>query len=328
MLLQLFTSISLAIPVPADTGQVLYARWCSSCHGLDGRGTSRASARLEVPAADLADCRVSSAEPDDLWIAIVRDGGEAYGLSIDMPAFGEGASEDQLREIVRYTKSLCGEAGWPPGELNLPRGFLTEKAFPENEVVIEASARDQQFIYERRIGRRLQVEGILRTITDGGDVFGGITAALKYNAWHSLARGALASLGLEVTPKLGRRTGWEIEPYVAAGLSPGAGIVVQGEALGVWEEGSGVSHVTLRGGVGRESGRFVPMLEAGWTIPRSGGAQALALYPQVFVQLSRLGHVAASIGMELPVAGMPGADPRLVGFVLWDFGDGALTRGW
>jgi hypothetical protein len=307
---------------------VLYRQWCSSCHGEDARGASRSSARLEVPAADLAACAVSSAEPEELWVDVVRDGGASVGLSVDMPAFGEGATLDQIRAVVRYIKSLCGEAGWPPGELNLPRPLLAEKAFPENEVVIETRGRAQEFIYERRIGRRLQVEGAARTLADSGGGFQSATGAVKYNAWHDLSRHALVSLGLEVTPPLKSGTRWEVEPYVAYGLNPGGGaLIIQGELLAPWEETEGIIGAELRVGVGRQAGRVVPMLEAGWTIPREG-QQALVLVPQSWFQLSRLGHVAASVGVELPVAGLDQRRASLRAFVLWDFGDGPLLRGW
>ncbi|MSR07271.1 MAG: cytochrome c [Gemmatimonadetes bacterium] len=315
---------ALANPAPADTGAVLYAKWCSSCHGADGRGVSKTMTRLEVPAADLANCRISSAEPEEQWTGIVRDGGEAYGLSLDMPSFGDGASADQITWVVRYLKSLCTDPAWPPGELNFPRAVYSEKAFPENEVVLVAEGREQSLIYERRIGPRFQLEGVVRTVLDGGDVFGGITAAAKYNLWHSLPRLMIASVGLELTPALGRQAEWEIEPFLSFGANPGGVTPVQAEVLATIEDG--FAGATVNFGAGREIGRFVPMLEASWAIPRVG-PQELTLAPQLWVQLSRLGHVAASIGIEVPVAG-PSRDARLVAFVLWDFADGALTAGW
>jgi hypothetical protein len=306
----------------------LYREWCSSCHGEDARGVGRSSTRLEVPATDLAGCAVSSAEPEDLWVAIVRDGGASVGLSMDMPAFGEGATVEQLQAIIRYIKSLCGETGWPPGELNLPRPLLAEKAFPENEVVIETRGRVQGLIYERRIGRRLQIEGVARMLADSAGGFHSATAAVKYNAWHSLARRALASVGLEVTPPLKAQGLWEIEPYIAYGANPGGGAtVIQGELVAPWEETEGVTGAELRLGIGRQIDRVVPMLEAGWTVPREG-QQEFALFPQTWIQLSRLGHVAASIGVEIPLAGTAPRAARLLAFVLWDFGDGPLLRGW
>ncbi|HXV87226.1 MAG TPA: cytochrome c [Gemmatimonadales bacterium] len=321
-------ALSLTAAAQADSGAMLYRDWCSRCHGESGRGDSRSSVQLDVPAADLASCPVSTAEPEERWIAIVRDGGQSVGLSMDMPAFGEGATPEQLQAVVRYVKSLCGEPAWPPGELNFPRAFLTEKAFPENEVVIETRGRAQEFIYERRIGARLQVEGVLRTLADSAGGFQSATGAVKYNAWHSLARRALVSVGLEVTPALKQGSLWEVEPFVAYGLNPGGGAtVIQGEVLLPWEENAGIAGGQLRLGVGQLMGRAVPMLEAGWTVPRDG-EQQLTLFPQVWLQLSRLGHVAASGGVELPVAGPAARRARLVAFVLWDFGDGPLFRGW
>jgi hypothetical protein len=71
---------------------------------------------------------VSSAETEERWVAIVRDGGAAFGLSLDMPAFGEAATPEQLVALVRYIRSFCRERGWPPGELNFPRPTFAEKA--------------------------------------------------------------------------------------------------------------------------------------------------------------------------------------------------------
>jgi len=310
-------------------GDSLYTAWCARCHGADARGTPAASTRLEVPPADLASCAVSSAEPEDLWVDIVAQGGSAFGLSIDMPAYGDGVTPEQIRMVVRYVRSLCRERGWPPGELNFPRAFLVEKAYPENEVIVAAHARAQHLIYERRIGRRLQFEGALSTVVDSLDrPFEGVAAGLKYNVWHSLERRALASIGLEVTPPLGRNERWELEPFVAAGVER-AGFILQAQALAIWEEGEGISAGSVRAGVGRELGRFVPMVEAGWDVARVGD-DVLSFYPQLWIRLSRLGHVAASVGAELPAVGGAPAPrrPKLIGFLLWDFGDGPLFRGW
>lgn len=132
---------------------------------------------------------------------------------------------------------------------------------------------------------------------------------------------------LEATPPLGRQDRWELEPFLAFGANPMNAIVVQGEIVGTWEETEGVTAFSYRLGVGREVGRVVPMLEAGWTVPLEG-ARTLSLYPQLWVRLSRLGHVAASLGAELPAVGPEPRRPRLIGFVLWDFGDAPLLRGW
>jgi hypothetical protein len=311
-----------------DSGAAFFQAWCKACHGADGRGTPAATTRLEVPPADLRDCRASTAEPEDRWVAIVTQGGAAFGLSLDMPAFGEAASPAQIRSVVRYARSLCGEIGWPPGELNFPRAFLVEKAYPEDEVVLTDRARGQELIYERRFGRRFQMEASARTAFDAQpNVFDGATGALKYNLWYSLERRALASVGVEATPPLGRQDVWEVEPFFAFGLAPARAAVVQGEVIGSWEEGAGLTGFSYRLGVGREIGRVVPMIEAGWDVP-THSESALSLYPQMWVRLSRLGHVAGSLGAEFPATGPEPRHARLIAFLLWDYGDAPLLRGW
>ena len=253
----LFPAVALAFaihtPLPPDSGAALFQAWCKSCHGADGRGTPAASTRLEVPPADLQDCKASTAEPEERWIEIVSRGGAAFGLSLDMPAFGEAATPAQIRAVVRYARSLCGQFGWPPGELNFPRAFLVEKAYPEDEIVVADQARGQEYIYERRLGKRFQLEASARTALDGQPrAFDGVTAALKYNLWHSLERRALVSLGIEATPPLGRQDVWEVEPFVAFGANPGRALVVQGEVVGTWEEARGFGGMSYRLGVGHE----------------------------------------------------------------------------
>lgn len=318
----------LTLGAQSDSAAAVYRAWCAACHGADGRGAPSTMARLEVPPTDLGDCMTSSSETEDRWVDIVAQGGAAFGLSLDMPAFGEATTRELIRAVVRYVRSLCGVPGWPPGELNFPRAFLAEKAYPENEWVLIEHGREQELIYERRVGRRLQLEAATRTALDGEpNAFDGVTAALKYNVWHSLERGALASLGVEATPPLGRATHWEVEPFLAFGANPGGVLLVQGEITGALEESEGVTAVSYRLGVGKELNRVVPMVEAGWTVPAQG-RRLLSFYPQLWVQLSRLGHVAASLGAELPAVGPEPRRPRLIAFVLWDFGDAPLFRGW
>src|SRR5207247_11438422 len=114
-----------------------------------------------------------------------------------------------------------------------PRAFLVEKAYPENELVVSERGGGQELIYERRLGKRLQLEGAARTAFDSLDrPFDGVTVAAKYNAWHSREQRALVSLGLETTPPLGRQDVWEGEPFVALGANPRRDLFDQREVCG------------------------------------------------------------------------------------------------
>src|SRR3989442_1676587 len=218
--------------------------WCWTSAARISRPRLRTRCRTSCTRPRRVTCATCSwtAAPEERWIGIVTQGGAAFGLSLDMPAFGEAATPQQIRAVVSYARSLCGETGWPPGELNLPRAFLVEKAYPENEVVLTSHGREQQAIYERRVGKRWQLEAALRTLLDSLDrPFAGATAAAKYNAWYDAERRALASVGLEATPPLGRADRWEIEPFFAFGWAPGDVVVIQGQVVASLEEGEGLT---------------------------------------------------------------------------------------
>src|SRR5256885_14907979 len=84
--------------------------------------------------------------------------------------------------------------------------------------------------------------------------------------------------------------------------------------------GLGISHEIA-------AGRWVPMIEAGWDVPQAG-ANALSLYPQLWIKLSRLGHVAGCLGAEVSVNGVSPPRSKMIAVLLWDFGGAPLIRGW
>ena len=82
-----------------------------------------------------------------------------------MPSFAEALTNEQIDKVVGYLRSLCTEPDWPLAELNFPRAFGTEKAFPENETVLTSTFNATRrpgvspvITYEKRIGVRSQIE--------------------------------------------------------------------------------------------------------------------------------------------------------------------------
>ena len=82
-----------------------------------------------------------------------------------MPSFREALTDDQIEKVIQHLRGFCPERTWPPGELNLPRPLVTEKAFPEDEWVLDSSFNatgnpgfTSTFIYEKRFGVRNQIE--------------------------------------------------------------------------------------------------------------------------------------------------------------------------
>ena len=139
------------------------------CHGPDGTGAPRSVVGFELPLPnghdfpDFTDCATNTVEPLSDWVAVAARGGPVRALDRHMPAFGDALSAEQLDRVVRHLWTFCTDASWPRGDLNLPRAFFTEKAFPENETVwttgVTGSGQKavaNELVYEHRIGARGQ----------------------------------------------------------------------------------------------------------------------------------------------------------------------------
>jgi len=138
---------------------------------MDGKGSPSAVVGFDLPLPnghtfpDFTDCATNTVEPLGDWMAVAHRGGPVRALDRRMPAFGDALSEEQIERAVKYLWTFCEDPAWPRGDLNLPRAFFTEKAFPENETVWTtgvttsgAKGVTNQIVYEHRIGSRSQYE--------------------------------------------------------------------------------------------------------------------------------------------------------------------------
>ena len=93
-------------PVPRDAppAQRLYLSRCAECHGANGHGSWRATLFLLRP-RNLADPRRVGPLSDAYLFDLVKNGGAPIGKP-GMPAFGYHLSDEQIREVVRYVRSL------------------------------------------------------------------------------------------------------------------------------------------------------------------------------------------------------------------------------
>jgi len=335
----------------ALSGQEVYAGACASCHGDDGHGAPQGTA-LEVPLPDFTDCGFITREGDGNWRFLLAHGGDALGLSPQMPAFGDVLTAPQIQSVLDYIRSFCPDSRWPRGDLNFRRLLVTDKAFPEDEVVLTQEfekgrdgVRDwaTELSVEHRLGARGQVElavpVVAHDVTDGGATTGGVgdmTLAFKQALIADFPSRSIVAAAVDLGLPTGDRDRGLGAGTVSFGPSLLAGkqirdVVIQGQILGELpiDEHRADRAVHYRFALSYPLSEvkraWVPSVEMEVLQNVSAKQQHLFITPEVYKGITQRGHLAIAIGAQLPVAG--DADPfdyRLLAFFLWDYADGGL----
>jgi mono/diheme cytochrome c family protein len=341
-----------------DTGEHIFKSACVACHGADGRGTPKAIAGFEPPDTfpDFTRCDQTTPEPNTAWQALIVHGGPSRGFSQIMPSFGDALTPEQIRKVIKYLRSLCREKGWARGELNLPRALVTEKAYPENEVVISSGVNvrggpgvSNDIIHEQRFGLKNQIEvDVPINFQNQNHVwYGGVgdtTLGLKRVMFSSLRSGSILSLQGSVIVPSGNRahglgsgtttfetfaafdqlfpTNTFVQFQMGADLPRHTDIAPQSL---FWRTAIGQSFAADHG-LGR---LWSPMVEFLADRDLTTGAKTnWDVLPQLQVTISRRQHIKADMGVRTPVSNTTGRPVQLMFYILWDWQDGKLTEGW
>ena len=132
-------------------------------------------------------------------------------MGVWFPGRRAALTKEDIRAVIKHVRSLCAEPKWPHGNLNLPRPLFTEKAFPEDEIVLTtgvnldgAAGVDTELVIEKRLGARSNMELIIPGTFSKqatGSWFAGVgdvSLELKRTLAHSLRRGSIVALAGEV----------------------------------------------------------------------------------------------------------------------------------
>jgi hypothetical protein len=341
----------------ADPGREAFEQICATCHGADGKGAP-GERNLRVPMPDFTDCAFASREPDADWLAVAHEGGPARGFSPLMPPHGESLGRETLEGVIAHVRKFCTDARWPAGELNLPRPQITEKAFPEDEVVVEIATNVEdetssslELIYEKRFGPRAQLElaipfALEEDATGSRQAgLGDVALGAKLALWHSKPRGGIVSVAGEVVVPTGERDRGlgggtvVLEPSLLYGQLLPRDFFLQAQLLGEFPTRSdrGADELQLRlvlgrslfedRGFGREWAPMVELVTAR-VFARGEPDFEVDLAPQLQVALNRRQHVRLSLGARLPLSQTRERPMRALLYVLWDWYDGGLSEGW
>jgi hypothetical protein len=277
-----------------------------------------------------------------------------------MPAFRDALAPEQARMILSHVRTFCTEPSWPNGDLNFPKALVTEKAFPEDEVVVTTTAAVEgpgalttKAVYERRIGARTQVEFVVplraerQSSGDAGSAqwasgVGDMAVAAKRVLLHSRARGHIVSATAEVVTPTGSETkGFggghaTIEPFLTYGqLLPRDWFVQTQSGVGFPLERDIAREAFWRVTFGKSFtpvtwGRmWSPMVEIlGARELATGEAALWDVLPEMQVTLSTRQHVRLNVGVRVPLNEASTRSTTVLTYLLWDWYEGSFFDGW
>ena len=91
-----------SVEAAAFRGGLVYANYCVTCHGMNADGNGRA-ARLYTPRP----ANLRGSDKNDQYVSlIIRKGGAALGRSEFMPTWDAELTEEQVRDLVAYLRSI------------------------------------------------------------------------------------------------------------------------------------------------------------------------------------------------------------------------------
>jgi mono/diheme cytochrome c family protein len=350
-------------------GRSIYEAACAACHGSTGEGTPTAVAGFDQPDTfpHFNKCDETTPEFTSDWKAVILQGGAARGFSHIMPSFGGVLTSKQADEVIAYLRSLCPDTAWPLGELNVPRAFITEKAFPESETVVTSAINAQgpagisnELVYERVLGKRDQLEIAVpfqwARLQGGGSAggLGDVAAGVKHVIFSSVhpprdgpfsdSTGSILSVQGEVLLPTGSTAHGFGSGYPGLGLFAAYDQVFPAQTFMQVQAGVELplrtTHVARSAYVrtafgktfaeGGATGRlWSPMLEVVANRDLTHGAVTdYDVVPEFQVTLNRRQHVRAALGYLVPVNDTAGRPRQIEFYVLWDWFDGGLLEGW
>jgi mono/diheme cytochrome c family protein len=342
-----------------ETGEQIYRAACAACHGGNTAGTPKAISGFEPPPTfpDFTRCDQTTFEPDTNWKAVIVHGGPYRGFSQIMPSFGEALTSEQIDKAIKYLRGSCHNPHWPRGELNLPRAFATEKAYPEDEVVISsainargAPGMSNNVVHEQRFGMKNQIEIDVPLLfqDENHTWYGGVGDAvfgLKRVIFSSLRSGSILSLQGEVIAPTGNKARGFGTGSTTFGMFASFGQLFPTNTFVQFQGGADLPahpsttapqavfwHTTVGQSFAADHGLgrlWSPMVE--FLADRDLTSHPKTnwdILPELQVTVSKRQHIRADLGVRVPATNTSGRAVQVVFYLLWDWADGKLNEGW
>jgi mono/diheme cytochrome c family protein len=107
-------------------GATIFERNCKGCHGADGKGTASAQA------PNFTDPKVQASLTDEQIQSTITKGRPGT----IMPSWSDKLSEQDIKAVAAYVRSLGSPAGQPPGSVQPPPGEKPKIYHPGDDVLM------------------------------------------------------------------------------------------------------------------------------------------------------------------------------------------------
>jgi len=96
-------------PAAADRnlghGKELFVRYCSGCHGVDGRGEAKT---FQPNVGNLSVKELMDQLTDEYLFTVIKKGGAAVGKNAAMPAWQTQLDDAQIWDIIGFVRTFGG----------------------------------------------------------------------------------------------------------------------------------------------------------------------------------------------------------------------------
>jgi len=100
------TKASVLMTYEERQGKVLFLRYCSVCHGAEGKGDGFNAFNLDPRPRDLSDSKYMDAFTEERLYQTIDLGGRGMNKSPSMPSWGGRLNRQEIRYVMAYVQSL------------------------------------------------------------------------------------------------------------------------------------------------------------------------------------------------------------------------------
>ena len=87
-------------------GKVLFTKYCSVCHGTDGKGDGFNAFNLDPRPRDLSDKQYMSAFTEERLYQTIDLGGRGMNKSPSMPSWGGRLNRQEIKYLIAFIQSM------------------------------------------------------------------------------------------------------------------------------------------------------------------------------------------------------------------------------